>query len=156
MLLALKALHILSAALFFGTGLGSAWYKLRAGLQSDLAVIAWVDAEVVRADWIFTIPSGLLLPLTGLGMVHLLHLPLSTPWIAWALGGYGIAGLTWLPAAALQLRMRRLSAAARDAQSPLPAAWTRAQLQWALLGIPSFLAAASTIWVMVTKQIPFQ
>lgn len=152
---ALKALHVLAACLFFGAGLASAWYKLRASRAPSVAVVAWMDREVVLADWLFTIPSGLLLPITGFAMVHGYGLPLSTPWVLYALVGFTLAGLTWLPAAALQLQMRQLSAEALAAGTPLPADWFVAQRRWALLGLPSFLAAVSTLWVMVTKQVPF-
>ena len=39
--LVLKAIHILGAVLFLGTGAGSAYYKLRAGASKDVAVVAW-------------------------------------------------------------------------------------------------------------------
>lgn len=150
--LVIKTLHVLSAMVFLGTGFGSAWYKLRAGITRDVAAAAWIDAEVVRADWIFTIPAGLLLPATGLGMALGYGMPLSTPWIFQALLGYSVAGLTWLPAAALQLRMRRLSAEALRAGTPLPERWHRDQRIWAALGLPAFGASALVVWVMVSKS----
>ncbi len=154
-MLLVKALHILGATLFLGTGLGSAWYKLRSWMSGDVRVIAWADREVVLADWVFTVPAGLLMPVTGLYLAHLYQLPLDTPWLVWAMGGYTAAGLTWLPAAALQLRMRRLSTEADRQGAPLPEAWRSAQRTWALLGVPSFTATVVTVYVMVTKQAPF-
>ncbi|MCK6503063.1 DUF2269 domain-containing protein [Myxococcota bacterium] len=152
--LVLKTVHVLGAVLFLGTGLGSAWYKLRAAASGELAVIAWVDREVVRADWIFTVPAGLVMPITGLWMASVLGLPWSTPWVAFGIGGYVVAGACWLPAAALQLRMRRLSGQALEAGQPLPPAWHQAQRAWLLLGLPSFLAAVATVAVMVFKRLP--
>lgn len=153
--LVLKTVHVLGAVVFLGTGLGSAWFKLRAGRSGDLAVIAWTDREVVRADWIFTVPAGLTMPLTGLWMAWLLGLPWSTPWVAFGIGGYALAGLCWLPAAALQLRMRALSSQALSAGQPLPPAWHDAQRIWLVLGFPSFLAAVATVAVMVLKRLPW-
>lgn len=153
--LALKTLHILAAVVFLGTGAGSAWYKLRAGRSGNLAAIAWIDAEVVRADWLFTIPSGVLLPLTGLAMTLGYGMPITTPWILEPLIGYAIAGLTWLPAAFLQLRMRRLSAEALRAGQPLPEQWRKDQRAWAMLGVPSFGAAVVVVGVMVMKRAVF-
>jgi len=150
--LVLKTLHVLAAVVFLGTGFGSAWYKLRAGLTRDVAAAAWIDAEVVRADWIFTIPAGLLLPATGLGMTLGYGMPLSTPWVLQGLLGYAVAGLAWLPAAGLQLRMRRLSAEALREGRPLPERWRRDQRLWAALGLPAFAAAAAVVWVMVSKR----
>lgn len=148
----LKTLHILGAVLFLGTGAGSAWYKLRAARSKNLQVVAWCDAEVVFADWVFTVPSGVLMPVTGLWLVTLSKAPLGSPWIWQGLVGFALAGLTWLPAAVLQIRMRRLSARALAEGARLPPAWYAMQRAWALLGIPSFAAAAAVVWMMVTKQ----
>lgn len=151
-LLVLKLLHILGSTLFLGTGLGSAYYKWRAFSSRDVQVMAWVDAEIVRADWLFTVPAGLVMPATGFWMLHLYSIPWAQGWPAWGLLGYAVAGLTWLPAAWLQLRMKRLSAQARDLQQPLPASYSALQRAWALLGVPSFSATLVVFWVMVTKR----
>ncbi len=152
LLLVLKSIHVLAVVLFLGTGLGSAWYKLRAARSREVAVIAWCDAEVVFADWVFTVPSGVVVPGTGLLLVYLYHLPLLTPWVWQGLLGYTIAGLTWLPAAFLQIRMRRLSAEAKQNGGELPPRWHAMQRTWALLGVPSFAATMAVVWMMVSKQ----
>lgn len=150
--LILKSVHVLGAVLFLGTGLGSAWYKLRAARSKDVGVIAWCDAEIVFADWVFTVPSGLLMPISGLWLVQLWAVPLSTPWIWQSLAGYALAGLTWLPAAVLQIRMRGLSAKARDEGTELPPQWYAMQRIWAGLGVPSFGVTLAVVWMMVSKQ----
>lgn len=151
--LALKALHVLGAAAFLGTGAGSAWFKFRAWRSGDVAAIAWVDAEVVRADWVFTVPAGLLMPVTGFAMTMLSGVPLSTPWVLGGFLGYALAGVCWLPAAYLQLEMKALSAKAKAEGTPLPPAWHSAQRTWALLGLPSFLSTLVVVWLMVTKGL---
>ncbi|MBZ0121122.1 MAG: DUF2269 domain-containing protein [Sandaracinaceae bacterium] len=108
----LKAVHVLSSMLFLGLGLGSVFYKVRAYRRGELAVVAFCDREIVLADWLFTVPSGIVLPVTGLWLATLYQLPLTTPWILAGLGGWAFAGLTWLPAAspdphAHPLRARR-------------------------------------------------
>ena len=57
----LKATHVLFAMLYLGTGLGSAYYKLRAYASRDPQIIAFCDREIVRADWIFTVSSGVVM-----------------------------------------------------------------------------------------------
>lgn len=153
--LALKTLHVLGSTLFFGTGLGSVFFKVRAWRAGDVAQVAWVDAEVVRADWWFTVPSAVLMPTTGLWLASLLSTPWTTPWVVQALVGYAVAGLTWLPAAFLQVRMQRLSAEAVRAGTPLPAAWHSAQRTWLALGVPSFAATMLVFWTMVSKSALF-
>lgn len=152
LILVLKSLHVLGAVLFFGTGLGSAYYKYRASQSKQVSVVAWCDREVVRADWIFTVPAGATMPLTGLLLVHYYRLPLETPWVWQGLAGYVIAGFTWLPAAWLQVRMRALSEAAAREGRELPPEWWRMQRTWTLLGVPSFTVTMAVIWMMVSKQ----
>jgi uncharacterized membrane protein len=149
----LKTVHVLAAILFLGTGLGSAWYKFRADRSGDLRVIAWCQREIVLADWLFTVPAAVLLPATAVGLVAVVGYPWSTPWILWGLGGYALAGVCWLPAVWLQLRMRRLADEALQRGEPLPPAFHRAARSWALLGVPSFLAALATLWVMVARPM---
>jgi uncharacterized membrane protein len=153
----LKALHVFAAMLFLGGGLGSVYYKIRAYQGGDLGVIAFCDREIVRADWLFTVPSGLTLPVTGIAIALLYGLPLTTPWILTGIVGWAVAGLTWLPAAFLQLRMRRLAAAALASGAPLDPAYHAAHRTWMLLGVPSFTAALVVIWAMVAKGslLPF-
>jgi uncharacterized membrane protein len=150
--LALKALHILSAMLFFGTGLGSAWYRLRADRSGDVRVIAWCQREIVLADWVFTVPSAVLLPASAVAMIEVLGVPWRTGWILWAFAGYSIAGLCWLPAAWLQILMRRLADDALASGAPLPPAFHRYARIWLVLGFPSFAAAMATLWLMVAKH----
>lgn len=147
----LKATHVLFAMLYLGTGLGSAYYKLRAYASRDPQIMAFCDQEIVRADWIFTVSSGVVMPVTGLAMVSLLRLPWHTSWLLAAFALYLLAGLLWLWAAALQIQMRRLSQKAVQTGQPLDPAYHRAHKTWLLLGFPAFLAAVATVVLMVVK-----
>ena len=149
--LSLKYLHILSMVLLFGTGLGSAFYKWMADRSGNLAHIAVVNRHVVLADWIFTTPTVIFQPLSGLWMVYLLGLPLATPWVAISLGLYVFAGLCWLPVVWLQIRMRNLADAALIAQIPLPAEYWRYARVWFWLGVPAFVAMVGVVFLMVFK-----
>lgn len=63
----IKLLHVVSATFFFGAGLMSAFWKFSADGTGEAAVVAWASKQIVRADWWFTVPSGLLLSkITGL------------------------------------------------------------------------------------------
>lgn len=155
--LILKTLHILSAVVFLGTGLGSAWYKLRADRSGDLRVIAWAQSEIVFADLVFTIPSAIALPATGIGLALHYGLPLSVPWVMWGIILYIVAGVCWLPAVWAQYRMKVLTreaieAGATDA-SELPEEFHRYNKLWLVMGFPSFAAAMLTIWIMTAKYV---
>lgn len=150
----IKTLHILSMVLLFGTGLGSAFYKWMADRSGDVGHIAVTNRHVVLADWLFTTPTVLIQPLTGLWMVHLLGLPLDTPWIAASLGLYGLAGACWLPVVWLQIRMRRLSQIAAAQGQPLPPEYGRLARCWFWLGVPAFAAMLTVVALMVGKHVP--
>ena len=149
--LSLKYLHILSMVLLFGTGLGSAFYKWMADRSGNLAHIAVMNRHVVLADWLFTTPTVIFQPISGLWMVYLLHYPLTTPWIMWSLVLYGVAGVCWLPVVGLQIQMRRLSEQALATQTELPALYWRYARYWFWLGVPAFIAMLLVVLLMVFK-----
>lgn len=149
--LLLKSTHVLGVVVFLGAGLMSAWYKVRGDRSRDPAVLAWCQREIVRADWFFTVPSGVIVPITGFWLVYEYGIPWTTPWIHFGIGGYVIAGLLWLPAAALQIRMRALAETAAQRGTAVGAAFHRANRIWFLLGVGAFSAAIGTVWVMVAK-----
>jgi len=147
-----KTIHLLSMVLLFGTGLGSAWYKWMADRSGDLRHIAITNRQVVLADWIFTTPTVLIQPLTGLWLAELAGWPLSTGWIAVSLGLYALAALCWLPVVWLQIRMRRLSEQAlATGDGCLDSLYERYRRAWFALGVPAFLSMLAIVWLMVHK-----
>lgn len=151
---ALKTLHILSMVLLFGTGLGSAFYKWMADRSGNVAHIAVTNRHVVLADWIFTTPTVIWQPISGLWMVYLLGLPLMTPWVMVSLSLYALAGLCWLPVVWLQIRMQKLAEKAVADGTCLPDLYWRMARWWFLLGIPAFTAMVLVVALMVFKHIP--
>ena len=151
--LTLKAIHILSAFLLFGTGLGSAFYKFAADRGGNLEHIAHTNKNVVLADWLFTTPTVIIQPVTGIMMANMLNLPLTTPWIMTSLILYVTAGLCWLPVVALQIRMRVLSQQALINREALPEMYYRYAKIWFWLGVPAFIAISLVILLMVFKGV---
>ena len=147
----LKYLHLLSMVLLFGTGLGSAWYKLMADRRGDLAGMVCVNSLVVRADWMFTLPTIILQPVTGLGMALLLGLSLSSTWVVFSLLLYAVAGLCWLPVVWLQIRMRDLSRQCLAAGQPLPESYRLYARYWFWLGVPAFGCMLLILFLMIFK-----
>ena len=149
--LVVKWLHVLSSTLLFGTGLGSAFYKHFTDRRGSLAAIAEVNRLVVWADWLFTTPTVIVQPLSGLWLVHLAGYPLSTPWIAAALVLYAVAGACWLPVVWLQIRMRDLAQEALDAGTSLSPTYKQMRRAWFCLGVPAFIAMVAVFYLMVVK-----
>lgn len=151
--LTLKSMHILSMVLLFGTGLGSAFYKWMADRSGNIAHIAVTNRHVVQADWIFTTPTVIFQPISGLWMARMLDLPLSTPWIAASLALFILAGFCWIPVVWLQIRMRNISVEASSKGSSLPDLYWRMARWWFWLGIPAFVSMVLVVVLMVFKQI---
>lgn len=149
-----KTLHILSMVVLFGTGLGSAFYKWMADRSGNVIHIAATNRHVVLADWIFTTPTVILQPVSGLWMIHLLELPLTTPWIAASLGLFFFAGACWLPVVWLQIRMQKLAERAAAEKSPLPGLYWQMTRWWFWLGVPAFTSMVLVVALMVFKQVP--
>ncbi len=145
--LALKVLHILSATVLFGTGIGTAFQMVHAMGTHDPRIVAAVARGVVRADWLFTTPAGIVQPLTGLALIHSQGWNLTEPWLIATYVLYALAFVCWAPVVWLQLRIRDLCAGA----AVIP---ERARLYfriWFALGWPAFLALIGVFWLMVAK-----
>lgn len=149
--LVLKWIHIVSSVLLVGTGLGSAFYMYFTNRTRNVQAQAVVTRLVVRADWWFTTPAALIQPATGLAMAYLAGWPLSTPWLAWSLALYVMAGLCWLPVLWLQLRMCAMAQHAANQGCELPALYWRYAQWWERLGYPAFGAMAVVFYLMVCK-----
>lgn len=150
-----KWLHILSSTLLFGTGLGSAFYMFFASRTRDVAVIAVVVRYVVIADWIFTTPTVILQPLTGLWLVHIAGFPLDSPWLLVSYALYLLAGAAWLPVVWMQIRMRDMAVAAARAGEALPARYWSFLKAWVALGVVAFLSLVVVFYLMVAKPTLF-
>ncbi len=149
----LKWLHILSSMLLFGTGLGSAFYKWCADRSGNLEVISHTNRIVVIADWIFTTPTVIIQPLTGLLLVDTMGFPLTAPWLLITYILYGVAGGCWLIVVWLQISMRNLSLQAIQNNTQLDITYHRQARLWFWLGIPAFIAMIIIYYLMVFKPI---
>ena len=146
-----KWLHIISATLLFGTGLGSAFYKWRTDKSGDIHAIAITNRNVVLADWLFTTPTVVLQPVTGLWLVSLHNYALSTPWILLSIILFIIAGACWLPVVYLQIKMRDISLECLHNNVPLPQRYHQLNNMWFRLGVPAFIAIIVVFALMVGK-----
>jgi len=149
--LALKSVHILSAILLFGTGLGSAFYKYFTDRTGVLPAIVETNRLVVRADWWFTTPTIFIQPITGYAMVRQAQWPMDTPWLLLSVGLFILAGSCWLPVVWMQIRMHEISRTSLEQNHPLPDQYHRLKRAWFWLGIPAFSAMVATVLLMVIK-----
>ena len=151
--LVVKWLHVLSSTVLFGTGLGSAYYMFCASRTRDAHAAAMVVRYVVLADWLFTMTTIIVQPLTGVFLVRLAGFPLNSRWIVWSFVLYFIAGGCWLPVVWIQIRMRRLAEAAARSNAALPETYWQLFRWWVTLGIPAFIALVIVFWLMIAKPV---
>ncbi len=149
--LIIKVVHILSSTLLFGTGLGSAFYKWMADRGGDLHSMAKTNRTVVIADWLFTTPTVIIQPITGIWLLYLMGIPLDEPWVIATIVLYVIAGGCWLPVVWLQIRMRDLAIKAMTQQERLDERYYRYARTWFWLGVPAFAAMIIIYFLMVFK-----
>ncbi len=148
--LILKFVHIITATFLFGTGIGTAFFMLMAYLTGKSATLKQVTGYVVLADWIFTAPSVILQPITGIALMWLLHYPFHSLWFALVIGLYLLTGCCWVPVVVIQYHLRHQAAALQESE-PLPAAFHRLMKWWIGLGIPAFIAVLTIFWLMTSK-----
>ena len=147
----LKVIHITSAAVLFGTGLGIAFFKWITDRTGNAAAIRVVSEKVVLGDWLFTLPAIVLQALTGLALARQLGYPLSHGWLAWSIVLFCLAGACWIPVVWLQIRMRDLARTSEREGLPMPAEYRAYARLWFWLGVPAFAAVVLVFWLMVAK-----
>ena len=151
--LAFKLAHVIGATLLFGAGLGTAFFMWRADRSGDVAAIAVTARNVVLADWLFTAPAIVAQPITGLLLAVETGYRLTEGWILLSLGLYAVAGACWLPVVWLQMRMRDLAEASREAGGELPPLYHRYMRIWFALGWPAFAAVAAIFVLMIYRPV---
>jgi len=153
LILFVKTVHVLSATIFFGAGLMSAFWKFRGDESGDPRVVAWAQRQVVLADWIFTVPSGVISPLSGAYLSWAYGLPWTTPWVLGSIGGYLAAMVLWLPAAGIQIELRKIAEQCVADNAQLPPRFYTLNRVWLVLGVPAFGVSVFIIYAMVAKPL---
>lgn len=147
----LRLVHVLGAAVLFGTGAGIAFFMVMAHHTRDPKTIAHVAGTVVIADTVFTATAVILQPITGAWLAHEIGWPLSEGWIVLSLALYVVTGLFWLPVVFIQIRLRNLARQAAHDGGALPARYFRLYRIWFAFGFPAFFAVIGIFWLMLTK-----
>jgi uncharacterized membrane protein len=149
--LLLKWAHIFSSTLLFGTGIGSAYYKYMTDRTGDIKAMAITNRNVVLADWVFTTPTVILQPLTGIGLIYASGYSYTETWIWLSIVLFSIAGLCWFPVVYLQIVMRDLSEESLKQNRELPKKYWRYARLWFWLGVPAFISIVAVFGLMVLK-----
>jgi len=142
----LKLIHIVSATLMIGAGIGSAFYLFLSYKRYQAATLKDVLKLVVLADTVFTAPSIIIQFITGMMLSEMLNLT-STDWFWIVLAVSGLILVLWLRAAFLQIKLRKLI----EKENEITPEFHRMMKVWFYLGVPSFLGALYLYYLMVYK-----
>jgi len=151
LVLALKFVHLLGAAVLFGTGLGIAFFMWMAHRSRDAATLAQTARVVVIADALFTASAVIVQPGSGAWLAWSMGYSLRESWIVTSLLLYVLVGACWLPVVWIQIAMRDLAAAAATTGTPLPERYHRLFGFWFALGWPAFAGVIAIFAVMIWK-----
>lgn len=147
----LISIHIISVILLLGVGAGSAFYKFMSDRSGNLEVIVHTNKMVVLADWLFTTPSVILQPITGVMLVNTIGYSFNDFWLIMSVNLYVLAVFLWLVAVFLQVRMKNLSVTAQKENNSLGKDYSRLVNYWIVLGFFSFFFMAWIFYLMVFK-----
>ena len=155
--LLLRFLHVVGAAILFGTGAGIAFFMLMAHRTHNAAIVAHTAGAVVAADFLFTATAIILQPVTGLLLAWETGWALSEGWIVLSIALYVLTGAFWLPVVWIQMRLRDLAKASAAANAALPPQYYRLFRIWFACGWPAFFAVLTIVWLMLARpEIAFR
>lgn len=147
----LKWIHVLSATLLFGTGLGTAFHGFFGQRNATPEIAAVVMRNVVRADWLFTLASGIVQPVTGVLLARAAGHELTEGWLVLTYILYAVAAACWIPVAVIQIKIRDLAENASRQATALPPDYHRLMRIWFVLGWPAFIALIGVFYLMVAR-----
>ena len=143
----IKLLHVLSATILFGTGLGTAFFMHRAHLSRNQEAMAVTTQNVVLADWLFTTPAVVVQITTGLWLTYQLGISFRSAWFVAVISLFVVVGLCWVPVVWIQVRIREIIA-----NGGQPADYRRLIRLWMALGIPAFASVLALFFLMASKS----
>lgn len=149
--LVIKTIHILSAAILFGTGIGIAFFMLRSRSIENLSEKHFSTHNTVVADVLFTLPAVIVQPLSGAWLVWQSGYLWSDLWIVLSMVMYVFLGLCWLPVVWIQIQLNSMVIMAQKNNTPLPERYEKLFSLWLMLGWPAFISLIAIFFLMVFK-----
>ncbi len=151
-----KTLHIVSATIVFGTGIGIANFMFFGHRSGSPVERAFAARMTVKADFLFTLPAVIVQPATGAWLVWHGGFRWDDTWLVVTYALYALAASCWLPVVAIQMRMKTMLAARLRGEAFDDARYQRLfrlwfALGWPALGWPAFGGLIVIVYLMVTK-----
>jgi len=148
----IKFLHVMSAVLLLGTGLGLAFFLFRAQQSKDSQTILFALNNTLIGDIVFVGPALFVLFGSGHWMLRNGAHSVREPWMIASLALIMLVGLCWVLAVFLEWRMRNgLRASAQQGAAVLPPKHGLYHRLWVSLGLIAFPTAVVILVLMVIK-----
>ena len=151
--LLIKAVHIISSTILFGTGIGIAFFMFRSYFSDNIHERFYAARNTVFADYLFTLPAGIIQPVSGIALIYIAGFDWMSPWLIWTYVIYIIAGLCWLPVVWIQIQLKNMCKEACECGADLPDRYNRLFKIWFLLGWPAFLGLIVVFYLMMAKPV---
>lgn len=142
----IKLVHIVGATVLFGTGLGIAFFMLKAFLSGNREALAVTARNVVLADWIFTAPAVVIQLLSGVWLTRQIGIPFDSAWFVAVVGLFILVGACWIPVVWIQIRVRKIVS---DGGSSVDI--QRLMSVWIGLGAVAFAGVLLLLFLMVSR-----
>ncbi|NNC78146.1 MAG: DUF2269 domain-containing protein [Woeseiaceae bacterium] len=142
-----KFVHVISATLLFGTGIGTAFFMLKAYLSDSETAMVETSKHVVLADWLFTTPAVVVQLVTGVWLMWILDVPFASSWFVSVIGLFALVGACWIPVVWIQVRVRNMVASGSKKTE-----YKSLMRTWIALGIPAFTGVLVLFYLMISKH----
>jgi uncharacterized membrane protein len=149
----IKTVHIISATILFGTGLGIAFFMLRSLFTDNVNEKLYAAKTTVLADYFFTFPAAIIQPLTGVWLVWQAGFDWASTWLVATYIIYAVAALCWLPVVYLQIQMKSILVYCAENNTTIPARYYTLFKYWFILGWPAFIGLVVVFFLMVIKPL---
>jgi uncharacterized membrane protein len=145
-------LHLTGVVLSIGNFIVTAFWKIRADSQKSPIVIHHAVKNVMIADYVFTLPSTILILVSGLVMAMKANLPMSGfNWLTLSLILFSITGVFWIfLLIPLQRKMIRISAQLIE-NDQVGTEYKRLSFLWAIFGLIATILPIVIMFVMISK-----
>jgi uncharacterized membrane protein len=153
LILAIKFIHVLTAAAMFGTWLGISGFMLLAYRSGNPSVVALVAQFVVRIELFVVAAAMALQPISGFPLAWAIGLtPLNEFWIDVSLVLYAAVVAVWLVSLRIEIRLRNMARQAALGRGTLADDYPRLFRIW--FALAAFLVAATVAIILLMVWQP--
>jgi uncharacterized membrane protein len=149
-ILIIKFIHLLAAAVMYGAWLGVACFMVMAYRSANPSVVALIAQFAVRIELFVVAVALALQPLSGFPLAYAIGLtPLNEFWIDVSLAVYGVVVVVWLIALRMEISLRNIAREAALERKPLAESYPRLFRIWFALAAIIFAGMTALFLLMV-------